>query len=828
MALGVAAWAASQELAEESSKGRQAKSELDAADQPGEASLQELLDQGQALLEAGRMREAIEAYDAAILRSLETGEARLQAEALTSLGLVYKRLGDYHLAVTLYLRARDLCRGLGDAYCQAEALHNLGTCYTELGEWRIARDTLEEALETWPTTYETGATMTALASLDDLEGEHETALERYRRAFVIRHGARDVEDAIRRRGKAVTLDRQATAFKQMGLLARARRGYETALGLFEIDSSEQDVALTSANLGWLHVDLQQPAIALEYLGRALELFEKTERAPGQAHALVGTAHAYRQLDDLAMSLEVLERAIDLVERLRSSSLSHQLRVSFLSRRQSYYELYVDVLMQRHAKDPGAGYAARALHAAERFKSRSLLDLLNEELEALLRMADRDQSAHLQRLHQRMNAKDHQRLELLHRKAPREAIAAVERELRDLILRNGHLVAELRSELPDASAPEPLSPGRMQALLDHETVLLVYALGTERSFLWRVDRESVEPHVLPGRDEIEHEAEMASAWFRNSDQRGSAPSGKQAVWKLSETLLGQVRQALVGKRLVVVGDGLLNTLPFAALLSSPGRPMVLDHEIVMVPSVSVLAALRARGQERAPAPNRLAVLADPVFGIEDPRVDLAPGAVDRAVELAIPPPERLEGSAREAEAILALVPAHQRRSALGFDASRELVLSGDLARYQIVHFAVHGELDDEQPELSHLLLSLAGRRGERRDGRIYLHEIDDLHLPADLVVLSACNTALGKQVQGEGLLGMTRGFMKAGASRLVVSLWNVDDAATAELMERFYRALLAEARPPAAALRAAQVQMRQSPRWRAPYFWAGFVLQGEWR
>jgi CHAT domain-containing protein len=152
----------------------------------------------------------------------------------------------------------------------------------------------------------------------------------------------------------------------------------------------------------------------------------------------------------------------------------------------------------------------------------------------------------------------------------------------------------------------------------------------------------------------------------------------------------------------------------------------------------------------------------------------------------------------------------------------------MARYRIVHFATHGILNNEHPELSGLVFSLVDKHGNPRDGFLRLYNIYNLNLEADLVVLSACQTALGKQINGEGLMGVTRGFMYAGASRVVASLWKVDDAATAELMKKFYSEMIKVGRRPADALRVAQLWMQKQERWRAPYYWAGFILQGEWR
>ena len=249
-------------------------------------------------------------------------------------------------------------------------------------------------------------------------------------------------------------------------------------------------------------------------------------------------------------------------------------------------------------------------------------------------------------------------------------------------------------------------------------------------------------------------------------------------------------------------------------------------------------LRQVWRERMPAPLTLALFADPVFGAYDERVQMTAAPVRpvpasaRSEHTGPPLLARLPFSRQEANAIAALVPAAQRKLALDFAAGRAAVLSEDLTQYRYLHFATHGRLDNEHPELSALALSAVDRQGAAQDGFLRTMDVFDLKLNAELVVLSGCRTALGKEVNGEGLIGLTRGFMYAGARRVLASLWQVNDAATAELMRRFYQGLLT-AQPDGknltstAALRAAQIAMWRDKRWQTPYYWAAFVLQGEW-
>jgi CHAT domain-containing protein len=351
------------------------------------------------------------------------------------------------------------------------------------------------------------------------------------------------------------------------------------------------------------------------------------------------------------------------------------------------------------------------------------------------------------------------------------------------------------------------------------------------------------------------------------------------------ILGPVASVLARKRLLIVADGALHYVPFAALpVPAAARPdsekenqpaanrpaaqtlqpvLIQGHEIINLPSASSLAVLRKQLAGRKPAPKAVAVFADPVFDVGDPRVkasakpnsqktsstrdqqavnsagspdtssqDISTLALIRSVDEiglsdrgGLP---RLPFTRQEAESIYAVTKQDDAMKALDFDANRETASSPDLSRYRIVHFATHGLLNNEHPELSGIVLSLVDKQGNPRNGFFRLVNVYNMNLSADLVVLSACQTALGKQIRGEGLVGLARGFMYAGAERVVASLWKVGDDATAELMKKFYDSMMKQGQRPAAALRSAQIWMAKQGRWRLPYYWAGFVLQGEWK
>jgi len=286
---------------------------------------------------------------------------------------------------------------------------------------------------------------------------------------------------------------------------------------------------------------------------------------------------------------------------------------------------------------------------------------------------------------------------------------------------------------------------------------------------------------------------------------------------------------------------LQYLPFSALPepSSTGAPvpLIANHEIVSAPSASVLAVLREETEGRKPAEKGVAILADPVFSANDARIGrqqktsgvlTTPEAHRAGADVGVQEFVRLRFSRTEAEEIARLAPAGSTLKALDFDASRETVLNPEFGQYRILHFATHSLLNNEHPGLSGVVLSLVGRAGRPQNGFLRLYDIYNLRLASDLVVLSACQTALGGEVTGEGLIGLTRGFLYAGAPRVVATLWEIDDRTTAELMKRFYEAMLRRGDRPAAALRAAQTAMWKTKGWDAPYYWGAFTLQGEWR
>jgi len=610
-----------------------------------------------------------------------------------------------------------------------------------------------------------------------------------------------------------------------------------------------------------------------YYRQALEIRKKfAPETADYAESLAALAGIVREKQpDEAVGLYA--QALDALEgQLAHLGGSSEIGAGVLAKHSDYYSAYSDLLLTQK-QEPEL-----AFQIIERSRARMMLEELTEAHLNIRQGVDPSLLERERTLRVKLAKRSNKKIELLEGDNTDEQIAPLRKEIDELLRQYEDVEGQIRSSNPNYAAltqPQPLSAKEVQQqLLDADTVLLEYSLGEKRSFVFVVTPTLLDSYELPKRSEIEDAAHHVydlltsrNRWLdgettsQRKDRltRGEAEYEKAAV-ALSQMIFGPISARLEGKRLLIVADGALQYAPFAVLpvqsgiASQPGVPLVAEHEIVNLPSASVLALLRRQANGRRERPGEVAALADPVFDKKDPRVRNAPKNTQvtatasdkesatwfrepltrslRDVDLgtrqagtALP---RLAFSRQEADAIMAMTTPGKGMEALDFQASRKTALNKDLGQFRIVHFATHALLDNEHPELSGLVLSLVDQDGKPQDGFLDLEDVYNLALPADLVVLSACETGLGKQITGEGLVGLTRGFMYAGSSRVVASLWKVDDVATSELMGRFYRGMLKERLRPAAALRQAQIEMQKQKRWADPYYWAAFTIQGEWK
>jgi len=812
-------------------------------DLPGVADV--LFNLGRSYAELGTFTPALDAYNRARDLYQELDFPSAEAFSLTERGAVYDALGEYQQALDAYNEALPLWKEAGDRQGEAVTYNNIGKIYDDLGQYREALDYYNQALPLYrELDYTAGVALTLnnIGNVYEALGDKQTALDRYNEALPLWQAAGD------RRGEATTLNNIGFVYAKDGDYPLALETYHQGLPLWETAGDRRGQASTLNNIGFVYASLGDNPKALEYYSQALPLRQSVGDRPKEALTRYRIAIALRQQGQLDNALTEIETAIAIAEDLRTNVASQDSRASFFAKVQDYYEFYIDLLMELHQQQPTSGFDAKALQASEQGRARSLLEILNEANADIRQGADPQLLDSERSIQQQLSALEERRIQLLSGPHTPEQADALSAEIDDLLTQYRRVQTLLRVTSPRYAAltqPQPLTLTQIQEqVLDDDTILLEYSLGKERSYLWVVTKTSLTSYTLPPREEIEQSAKQ----FRNAltipSLRIRRSIFTQTSAALSEKVLGPAADFLSDdKRLLIVSDGALQYIPFAALAvpnppddSDSYLPLIVKHEVVSLPSASTMAVLRQEIAGRTPATKTLAVLADPVFTPYDDR--LQPNASDESLTLQIKSEtgtrasevefSRLPYTKLEAEAILALVPESERRKAFGFDASREAATNPELSQYRIVHFATHGLLDSVNPELSGLVFSLLNQEGEPLNGFLRLHEIFNLNLPAELVVLSACETGLGQEIRGEGLVGLTRGFMYAGAPRVLVSLWSVDDEATARLMVNFYQNMLQRGLTPAAALRSAQIELWEQQRWQAPFYWAAFTLQGEWQ
>ncbi|MBW4445442.1 MAG: CHAT domain-containing protein [Spirirestis rafaelensis WJT71-NPBG6] len=838
--------------------------------------------------------QALAYYNQALPIFTELGEISQQARTLHDLGMLYNVFGERQKVLDYLEAAQRLYQRIGDAGGVGLTFSNMGWIhYFFLGARQKGIELYEQALKVYQKAGDrTGEsnTLSQIAWGYYGLGDNQKALNYYKQAIEVAKQAgyksgeagasiyiSQVYEALGKKQLALdALMRAQKLYQELGNsseLARVYRHLGSVYWTFEEPQKAVEFYHKSVlayrelgekldeghilwDLGLLYNHMGDPQKALNTLNQSLSIKKATRDRYGEADALYQIARVESEQNNLTVALSRMEASIKITEDLRSSVSSQNLRTSFFSMRRDRYDFYIDLLMKLHKNNPSAGYTAKALHASERFRARSLLELLAEAKADIGTSVNTELLQQESTLRKQIDSLEKRQVELLDSQHTPEQATALETELFQLYQQYEEIKAEIKETSPGYAAitqPQPLTLSEIQStLLDDNTLLLEYSLGEDRSYLWAVTKTTINSYELPKQADIE----KAIQRFQQEELvpiKMRPAQGALAVDTLSQILLKPVAKQLGNKRLVIVADGRLQTIPFSALVIPEKSqhqngfvPLMTQHEIVNLPSASTLAALRNQVKGRQVAPKTIAVLADPVFGKNDGRfknntanssngtipnlenvpiteVELKDSLRDAGINLT-----RLLGTRTEAEAIMALVPDTERTQYFDFQANKASATNPDLAQYRIIHFATHGILNTVRPELSGVVMSLVDEQGTPQNGFLRLRDIFNLRLPAELVVLSACQTGQGQEVKGEGIIGLTRGFMYAGAARVLVSLWKVDDQATAELMKRFYRGMLQEKLTPAAALRQAQVEMSQIPQWSSPYYWAAFVLQGEWR
>lgn len=822
--------------------------------------------------------KAIEKYEQSLPFFRAGNEKRGEAASLLHLGLIHSKIGKMEEGLGYLNRALPLFQEVNDPQGEVTVLSIIGSLQIYLGKpeeivgyynkvLEISRANAPRESKAAPPPIRDP--IYKMMSLNAIE-QPEKVQENLEQLLSVAHSLRVP------RAESMVLLILGLIHSAEGKPQKALTYYEPSLPLFRDlhDRVGEGAALFGVCMS--HISSGDYQKGFDSCAQALAIHRATGDRHAESLTLKQIAIGERDRGNLAAAQTAIESAIANVESIRTNVVSPALRLTYFAGSQDYYEFYIDLLMRLHKQHPNDGYDGKALQASEHARARALLDTLTEANADIRQGVDAVLLQREREVQRRLNARAQSQMQLLSDRHSEAQAKDIAEEIKTIIKELQQVETEIKRTSPRYAAlmqPRPLTLKEIQTqVLDPDTLLLEYSLGEERSYLLAVTSDSITRHELPKRAEIE----AASSRFyellnaRNTRVKRETIEQREvriaqadakipsAAASLSQLVLAPVAGQLGNQRLMIVADGALHFIPFGALPVVSGgstgtnrqrrvtRRLIEDHEIINLPSASTLAVIRGEVAGRNRAPKSVMALADPVFMKDDERVKTSR---DKDTFTKVPTPDnrqlvkatedtgvasnglnvpRLLGTRQEAEQIVGMVPANEPRLALDFAASRDTVTSAELSQYRYVHLSTHGLLNSVHPELSGLVFSLVNEGGEAQDGFLRAHELFNLKLPAEVVVLSACQTGMGKTIRGEGLVSLTRGFMYAGAPRVVVSLWGVSDLGTTELMVRFYQGMLKEGMRPAAALRAAQVSLMNDKRWSSPYYWAPFTLHGEWR
>jgi CHAT domain-containing protein len=719
------------------------------------------------------LQKAIELAAEALPIFVEIKEEVWEARTLSELGVIYAELRESTKATQYWQRSEEIYRRYGHANGLAGVLYGLGGLKRREGDFRASERYFQEATDlNRKAGYAAGLSRT-LAGLCDMYAASKQ-WEKVRPAG---------EEALALARKIGAPLEQSRPLRCLGEAAKHDKAYGEAEKLFQ----------------------EALAIARRINDRGEEM-----RVLGELSD-VALAHG-----DLASAISHMEQSVAIAETDALRLPDVELRARYRASRSSMNEAHLHLLMSLHGKDAGAGYAERAFDVVERVRARSLAELINtNSTPALDASQKRSENSLLAAVTAAQRELFREETPASRRAQLRVVLAKAEREL-DLFQSVSFAGREAGFVF------EAWDTGRTrQELAGADGVVVSFSLGTARSYVWALTAQGVVSAVLPGRQAIE---ERVGAFRKLVGRPVSALTAARAMpaidaeaSELHRMLIAPIAGALGGKkRLLIIPDGALAYLPFEAI--GAGRKLIEAYSVAYAPSASTAGALRDRGTRRAPAPKTLLAFADP---------SLRPSAVmqsqvERGFSFTALPNARAEVSS-----ISGLFPPSSTRTYVGAAATEGRVKAEALAEYKYLHFAAHGYFDEEEPRRSGIVLAQIADAAE--DGFLQAREVMGLRLNSDLVTLSACQSGLGKLLAGEGVQGLARAFFHAGAQSVLVSLWNVDDTATADLMKRFYTNLKAGAMKDDALHRAKLALIKaEGGRWRHPYYWAPFVLTGQAR
>lgn len=768
---------------------------------------------GQLLALQGDTRGGLEYYQKSLAISEEMGDKFGMALTLGAIGAAQRSLGDHREAVVTLQRSLALAEEIGSKPRIAESLGNLALVYSRQWNLDLALDFMQRALVATEATGNPDQRATLLNNLGVIRyrrGEFDAALAAHREALGIK------ESLGQKAGIAITESMIAEALRGRGDVAGARQAFERSIAASEAIGDTVALPAGYGNLAHLEHEAGRHAEALELSERAVAVARRLEDSENLWEALSTSGAALRALGRNDEARRALEESIAVVESLRATSAGG------VETGPQGFERSIAPYRELFALLADAGRLDEALAVAEKGKARVLLDTLRSRDTPILKGMTAEESERERRLSADLAASNLRLTRAAQADQPDPAALASSRAQVEQArrAREDNRVA-LYASHPDLRGRRGEEPPGSRAdatalLRDGGDALLEYVVTKNATYLFVLTR-APEPDLRLHTIAAGH-ASLAADIAAFRDRLGRRDPGFRASAEALYRLLVEPVAATLRTRArwVVIPDGPLWELPMQALVAPGGRYLLEDHAISYAPSMAALRAM-SRTVAGGGAAGRILVLANPAFGGAAP-------ATKAGADARVASPRPLPDAEREAAELRRLY-GNDASAVFTGAAAREERLKSDAGRYRVVHLATHGVLDDSDPMYSHLLLAPSSGGAAAEDGLLEAWEILDLDLSADLVVLSACETARGRQVAGEGTMGLAWSWFVAGAPATVVSQWKVESKSTSDLMVEFHRRLRGGASP-AEALRGAALRLQRSAPSAHPYYWAGFVAIGD--
>ena len=742
--------------------------------------------------------------------------------------LMLMEQGDYEKALNSFQESLSQAKEMGDKGLMGVCYEGLGKLAKFSGDWDRALEYFKSSLDIAKEIGEKRAeayALAAIAHVNDYYGKYQLAIEYYQKAFDL---YKEMDD---KRGIAKMHESIGYTYSQMNRHEDALKEFYSSLAIIESIKADWNLSENYRMIGMAYNSLNQPDEAEKALSKSIDLAREAGQANTLWQSLYEKGLVYKRAGRSEEALSLLQESTQEIEKVRTTVEDVELRAGYLQDRLHVYEETIPLLVHLNR-------IPEAFEYVQRSKARSFLDMLAEaQIDSDSGLNPDLKESRKKILAEIMKSQKNLQDEKAKESPEGSKINQIKNKQNQLEKQYADLIQEIRIKNPmyaEVQYPQPLKLAEAQALLDDQTLLFEYSLGTTESLLFVASRENVSAFNLKSEKEIAKLVNELREVMMKPDAVYQASENTYTRYvNLAHALYSEIikpAESILQKklRIVIAPDGALSYLPFEALLTQKVKPagivfsklpyMARDYEIDYVPSISVLASIGKNGDNPVPAQKQLLAFADPV--LKGARSTLPETKTVRSWAGTLTP---LPHAREEVAGIARLYPKEDVTVVMGNEASEANLKKMALQDYRRVHFASHGLIDEEKPQFSALVLT-GDNQGE--DGFLTMREVFDLKLNADLVVLSACKSGLGKEIRGEGITGISRAFLCAGTPSVIVSLWDVYDRSTADLMTSFYRNLETKNLNKAAALRAARLEMIQSSKYSHPYYWAPFVLIGK--